>query len=188
MAISPEQIADATLRIIVSQGLDVVSIRTVAKAINVAPRTVQYHMGTRDELLAKAFRHSIDRQVRRVAALTNKQALLPALASRLRELLPIGPDQRIDAAAWIIFGAASSTRPSLTDMYMDELRTFQARLTAFYEQVARAGRLADNLDATQAARLTTALVNGLAVDYLNAPAPQKIDADLESGLRLIIRS
>lgn len=188
MSISPTDITDAALRVLVARGLDAVSIRTVATEAGVAPRTVQYHMGTKEDLLAKTFLRSIDRQVERVAQPSEEKRILPLMARRLLELLPIGEVQREDAAAWVIFGAAASTRPTLKNLYMDALADFQNTLHQSYVIAKDQKLLNPNFSPVEAARLTTALVNGLTLDHLNVdnPDPQKIRADLIQGLRLIL--
>ncbi|WP_420876121.1 TetR family transcriptional regulator [Pseudoglutamicibacter albus] len=48
-------IADAAIRVMVNKGLDTLSVRNVAAEAGVAPGTVQYQMGTRNDIIAKAF-------------------------------------------------------------------------------------------------------------------------------------
>ena len=167
------------------KGLDAISIRTVAAEVGVAPRTIQHHMGSKDELLATAFRQSIQRQVERTQCAHRGSTALDAITNTLSELLPIGPEQRIDAAAWVIFGAAASTRAWLAEIHTAELTTFRTALVEFFDK--HHSLLAPALTPTQAGRLTTALVNGLTLDYLNTPAsPETIIADLRCGLQALL--
>ena len=110
---SPQEkaISDAAIKVIVNQGFDVVSVRKVAQQAGVAPGTVQYFMGTKDELLSRALLRSAARQHERVSSLRfqSNTSPLEQLHRSLLELLPIGPIQREDAALWVILGAAAST-------------------------------------------------------------------------------
>ena len=180
-------IADAAIRVMVSQGLDALSVRNVATEAGVAPGTVQYQMGKRDDIIAKAFVRSLQRQESRALTQTDATDFHAVFHGRLAELLPIGPVQREDSAVWVIVGAAASTREWLADLYA-EVTKFRARVSEGLEAAQRFGKLARGLSPEQGARLVTALVNGLTIDYLNAPvdSSKQLLADLASGLALIV--
>lgn len=183
-------IAEATIRVIVHQGFDQVSVRKVAQEAGIAPGTVQYHMGTRKELLEQALRRSIGRQNERVEALPLSQDPLEQMTRALLELLPTGETQREDAALWVVMGAAASTHGWLAEMYQKELTVFQQDIAqSISAWLHSKGEKTNPEEITRTARLITALVNGLTLDYLNAtPSPQvtaDIQADLTSGLRRI---
>lgn len=184
-------ISDAAIRVIVSQGFDVVSVRKVAQEAGLAHGTVQYYMGTKDKLLEKALLRSTARQHERVQNLKMRADPLESLTAAMLELLPIGGVQREDAALWIIMGAAASTRSGLAQLYQQELAIFQEHLiqalTAWQSSV---GLESAAEDLARAARLVTALINGLALDYINAPnrpgLVDDIEADVRSGLAKLL--
>lgn len=184
-------ISDAAIRVIVSQGFDVVSVRKVAQEAGLAHGTVQYYMGTKDKLLEKALLRSTARQHERVQNLKMLADPLESLTAAMLELLPIGGVQREDAALWIIMGAAASTRSGLAQLYQQELAIFQEHLiqalTAWQSSV---GLESAAEDLARAARLVTALINGLALDYINAPnrpgLVDDIEADVRSGLAKLL--
>ena len=192
-SMSPQEqaIADAAIRVIVNGGLDAASVRKVARQAGVAPGTVQYFMGTKEVLLQKALLRSAARQHERVGAIDHAPTSGPLerLGAALAELLPIGEVQREDAALWVILGGAASTRPGLAAQYQRELGLFQDRLLA---ALTPGGGAAGNGGdaAAQTARLITALVNGLTLDYLNTPATgctrAAIMGDLTAGLRKLL--
>ncbi|WP_250258752.1 TetR/AcrR family transcriptional regulator [Dermabacter sp. Marseille-Q3180] len=181
-------IADAAIRVMVNKGLDALSVRNVAAEAGVAPGTVQYQMGTRDDIIAKAFMRSIQRQESRALRETDATDFHAVIHSRLAELLPIGPVQREDAAVWVIVGAAASTREWLADLYDAEVERFRARVSNGLAAAEQHGRLNSRLSPEQGARLVTALVNGLTIDYLNGPknSAKQLLADLNAGLALIV--
>ncbi|APT85406.1 TetR/AcrR family transcriptional regulator [Corynebacterium aquilae] len=184
-----QHIADAALTVLVRDGFDALSVRTVAKQADVAPGTVQYHMGTRDELIAKAFVRSIQRQQQRTAAAAQHTTKDGSFALVLAELLPIGTQQREDAATWVIIGAAASTRQWLAELYNTELEYFQTRVQHYLRDAEAQGVLREGLSPQRGARLITALVNGLTLDSLNNPGVTREDiiGDLEAGLSLLRR-
>lgn len=186
---SPQEkaISDAAIKVIVNQGFDVVSVRKVAQQAGVAPGTVQYFMGTKDELLSRALLHSAARQHERVSSLRfqSNTSPLEQLHRSLLELLPIGPIQREDAALWVILGAAASTRKVLAQEYQNELSRFQDHLISALSAADVPG------DIAQTARLITAIVNGLALDYMHAKpdaeTTKALSDDLSSSLQRILQ-
>ena len=186
---SPQEkaISDAAIKGVVNQGFDVVSVRKVAQQAGVAPGTVQYFMGTKDELLSRALLRSAARQHERVSSLRfqSNTSPLEQLHRSLLELLPIGPIQREDAALWVILGAAASTRKVLAQEYQNELSRFQDHLISALSAADVPG------DIAQTARLITAIVNGLALDYMHAKpdaeTTKALSDDLSSSLQRILQ-
>ncbi|WP_459587501.1 TetR/AcrR family transcriptional regulator [Corynebacterium camporealensis] len=187
-------VADATIRIIVSRGLDAVSVRAVAKEANLAPGTVQYHAKDKDTLLAHAFIRSIQRQTARSEAVQPRDTLFATSVARLAELLPIGNVRSEDACVWVTFGSASATRDWLAELYDEALAQFRTTLETALARADGTGPI-DETHSThsahspaQRARLITALVNGLTIDNLRAPESSADDllADLEAGLRSVL--
>lgn len=175
---SAATIADATIRIIATRGLDAVSVREVAKESGFAAGSVQYHAPNRDTLLAHAFIRSIQRQGERVAAVSERGDKLETWVARLAELLPIGGVRSEDAAIWVTYGSASATRDWIANLYTEVLEDFQSSVVL---------ALGGEGDAKSKARLVTALINGLTLDNLRVPESEadRILADLREGLRLL---
>ena len=90
-------------------------------------------------------------------------------------------------------GAAASTRDWLSQIYQQELALFQQLIAASVGNWLNLNSVEVSEDElARTARLVTALVNGLTLDYLNAaPTSQlagEIRGDLESGLRRIFNA
>lgn len=180
--------ADAAIRVIANQGFDKLSVRSVASELGVAPGTVQYHASSRRTLLTAALIRSVQRQAQRITAHQVDPTAPESLVQALAELLPTGPVQREDAAAWVAFGAAASTRPWLADPYWQALHKFQTWVENTLTAAQRSGSLAPEVAPAATARLVTALVNGLTLDLLNAPPLPAADvvAQLRRGLTLLL--
>jgi len=181
---SAATIADATIRIIASRGLDAVSVREVAKESGFAAGSVQYHAPNKDTLLAQAFIRSIQRQGERVAAVSERGDKLETWVARLAELLPIGGVRSEDAAIWVTYGSASATRDWIAKLYTEVLEDFQNRVV-----LALGGEEGEEgeEEAKRKARLVTAFINGLTLDNLRVSEAEadRILADLREGLRLL---
>ncbi|MFW0111219.1 TetR/AcrR family transcriptional regulator [Rothia sp. CCM 9416] len=186
-------IAEATIRVIVNQGFDQVSVRKVAQEAGIAPGTVQYHTGSRRHLLHSALERSIQRQNQRIQNLPSTQDPLERACLSLCELLPTGKVQREDAALWVTLGAAASAHSWITEIYQKELLRFQEHVAQGVTDLLQSqGAKPTAQRVTLTARLITALVNGLTLDYLHAsPSPQltaQIQNDLTHGISRILQS
>ena len=181
--------ADATIAIIAEEGFDRVSVRSVAARLGVAPGTVQYRSPSRRTLLTDALVRSGQRQAGRVLSHEVDPAQPETLVRALAELLPTGAVQREDAAAWVAFGAAASTRPWLVDTYWEALQIMRTWVEGILTDARKAGRMRVDLSPAEGARLVTAVVNGLTLDLLNAPPTEsdEVIGQLRSGLGLILR-
>ena len=181
--------ADATIAIIAEEDFDRVSVRSVAARLGVAPGTVQYRSPSRRTLLTDALVRSVQRQAGRVVSHETDPADPETLVRALAELLPTGALQREDAAAWVAFGAAASTRPWLADPYWEALVIMRTWVEGVLAGTRQAGLMRTDLSPAEGARLVTALVNGLALDLLNAPPtePDEVIGQLRSGLGLVLR-
>ena len=181
--------ADATIAIIAEEGFDRVSVRSVAARLGVAPGTVQYRSPSRRTLLTDALVRSVQRQAGRVLSHEVDPAQPETLVRALAELLPTGAVQREDAAAWVAFGAAASTRPWLADTYWEALQIMRTWVEGILTDARKAGRMRVDLSPAEGARLVTAIVNGLTLDLLNAPPTEsdEVIGQLRSGLGLILR-
>jgi len=181
--------ADATIAIIAEEGFDRVSVRSVAARLGVAPGTVQYRSPSRRTLLTDALVRSVQRQAGRVVSHETDPADPETLVSALAELLPTGAVQREDAAAWVAFGAAASTRPWLADPYWEALVIMRTWVEGVLAGARQAGLMRTDLSPAEGARLVTAVVNGLTLDLLNAPPTEsdEVIGQLRSGLGLVLR-
>ncbi|MCT1558428.1 TetR/AcrR family transcriptional regulator [Helcobacillus massiliensis] len=181
------EIADATIRVIAEQGFDVVSVRTVAKASGFSAGSVQYHFGTRQEILIAALVRTVQRCGDRADEHPSLPSQLDSMTLKLSEVLPIGPVQREDLAAWIAYSAASSTRDWLAPLHTEAVEIARRRVELSLQRAERNGTLAPGLDPVCGSRLISAMVNGLTVEFLNTePSPSEMRTLLRTGLSRFI--
>ena len=186
------RIADAAIRVIARDGFDVVSIRTVAKEAGIVHGTVQYWFPSRDALLAGALLRFAQRQEHRVervlAALPEDTALVDRIVAALRELLPVDDRRREEAALWVAMSSAAATRPSLAVPYLAELTLLRDAIRAGLEEGIAAGLETLRTTPRQGAFLLSALINGLMIDGLNAPASDlpRLEESLAIGVRIVL--
>ncbi len=185
-------IADAVISVIAEQGFDAISVRKVADRAQVAPGTVQYHFPNKEALLRAGFIRSIQRQSERGLETRNHSEINTVtpeiLYLLLEDLLPTSDSGREDAIAWVSFSANADSHEWLSKLYWQALELFQNRILVGLNHLDKSYELSTGLSTLSAARLISALVNGLTIDCLNAPdsARQEIAKELFNGLRCII--
>jgi AcrR family transcriptional regulator len=93
-----EQILSTTVELLDRLGLAATRVADVAKALEVSPALVFYHFGTKDDLVAEAFAHAVERDLHRL----EKAAAGDDPVERLRRVLRLyGPTGR--ATGWRIW-------------------------------------------------------------------------------------
>ena len=93
-----EQILSTTVELLDRLGLAATRVADVAVALDVSPALVFYHFGTKDDLVAEAFAHAVERDLHRL----EKAAAGDDPVERLRRVLRLyGPTGR--ATGWRIW-------------------------------------------------------------------------------------
>jgi len=159
-----EEILTATTELLDRIGLEAIRVADVAKALGVSPGLVFYHFGTKDNLVAEAFAHAVDRDLHRLDLATAKGT---DPVDRLRRVLRIyGPT---GAAAgwrlWIDAWALAQREPVIRRV----LRRLDQRWSAALLEVIEQGVAEDAFTCTDpkaAVARVSALLDGLSVATL----------------------
>jgi AcrR family transcriptional regulator len=179
--VSPGQLADALIRLVVTGGLEAVSVRAVAREAGVSIGAVQYHFATKDDLLLAAYERVIDRVAQRAATIPTDDPL-EFVRSLLKQLLPLDADREAELRVALAFTARSINSSRLVPLY-------GSGYGALVDAVAGALEYVDpSLDARLEATQAVALADGLAWHALCAPAlitPQRAEAALDAHLARI---
>ncbi|HYH91483.1 MAG TPA: TetR/AcrR family transcriptional regulator, partial [Solirubrobacteraceae bacterium] len=174
---SRDDLTDALIRVVVEQGLDAVSIRTVARAAGVSIGTVQYRFPTKDDLLLAAYERAIDQVSLRARAVA-EQDPAPAtyVRSLLRELLPLDDRREAELRVALAFSARSVYSPRLTELYTEGYRALVDAVVGALEQAVERGEAAPGVEPRRDATAAVAVADGLAWHRLCAPAVLTADA------------
>jgi AcrR family transcriptional regulator len=112
-----QELADALLRVVVRDGIDAVSIRTVAAEAGCSIRPVQYYFADKAELLAAAHARVSERMAALVTdsvrALGDAPAPGAVVRAMVHSFLPTTARARDAVIAYHCFFAAELTHPSL---------------------------------------------------------------------------
>jgi AcrR family transcriptional regulator len=155
-----EEILSTTVELLDRIGLASTRVADVAVALDVSPALVFYHFGTKDDLVAEAFAHAVERDLRRL----EKAASGGDPVERLRRVLRLyGPTGRATGwRIWIDAWAVAQRDP--------QIRTLLGRLDHQWQDILRdvvddgvaSGAFTCPDPAATVARLS-ALVDGLSV-------------------------
>lgn len=160
MATTREKLLDATLRVVVEQGIAKASARAIATEAGVNQALVFYHFGSVDELLAAACEHGARRRVeahREALASVSGFAELVALARSIHA-------QEQAAGNVALLGqllAGSSSHPALGPATAAGLQLWAREVEQVLQRLLAAGPLAGLVDVPGLARAISASFVGL---------------------------
>ncbi|MGH3097222.1 MAG: TetR/AcrR family transcriptional regulator [Streptosporangiales bacterium] len=170
-------LGEAVRRVIVRDGVDGASVRTVAQEAGVSAGSLRHYFGTQAELLAFAMRQ-VDARVRaRIARIDPEGAPAELVLRYCVEVLPLDDERRTEAEVWFAFTGAGLSDPALhqvrdeTDAGMHEL------CSSLTWSLVHAGLLAGDRAEVEANRLW-ALLDGLALQLLLSPGRTTPDGAL----------
>lgn len=159
-----EEILAATIAQIESSGLAQTRVSDVAHALGCSTALVFYHFGTKDDLLAAAFRHAVEKDL---ARLDRAVAAGSDPVDRLRRVVRLyGPTGAAQGwRLWIDAWALAQREPTIRAV----LRSLDRRWTAALAEVIESGVVAGDFateDPVAAVARISALLDGLSVGVL----------------------
>lgn len=164
------EIAEAVLRIVARDGLDAVTIRTVAAEAGRSLGWVQREFPAKDLLLRLTLIHAIDQMDRRIAAQAAELGTEASIRSILdtigTEVLPSRPEKVAEERVWLAFMARAALTPGLAEPLR---RRYAKSHTAIADMLAIAhalGQTAPGIDPHHEALTLTALADGLSAQIL----------------------
>jgi AcrR family transcriptional regulator len=155
-----EEILSTTVELLDGLGLAATRVADVAEALDVSPALVFYHFGTKDELVAEAFSHAVERDLHRL----DKAAGGEDPVERLRRVLRLyGPTGRATGwRIWIDAWAVALRDPHIRKVLKRLDQQWQDILRGVVDDGVASGVFTCPDPAATVARLS-ALVDGLSV-------------------------
>lgn len=183
-------VASALLRITEREGMEAVSVRTVAAEAGCSIGAVQRYFRTKDEMLRFALRVVIDRAYDRIGAVRigpRKLTFAEGLRATLLELLPFDATRRAEARIWVAFYARAVVEPSLAEMLRDLDRQANDHLRTALAYAESAGAIAAGQNHDALARLIIGIIDGLMWSALihESRTPESIEAAVDAAVGLI---
>jgi len=155
-----EEILSTTVVLLDRLGLAQTRVADVAVALDVSPALVFYHFGTKDDLVAEAFAHAVERDLHRL----EKAATGGDPVERLRKVLRLyGPTGRATGwRIWIDAWAVAQRDPHIRAVLKRLDHRWQDILRGVVDDGVESGAFTCPDPAATVARLS-ALVDGLSV-------------------------
>lgn len=168
-----EHLLEALVDVVAAGGIAAVSVRSVAAAAGVSVAQVQYYFRTKEDLVTAAYRHVADRLRDRVRALDLSGPPRDALRRVLHVWLPLDEARTRDAKVWLTFAAVAPVSATLGPLSAEMDGDLKRWLAEFLRAAQKAGRLDPALDPDVEAALVLAVQDGLVVQALVLPEPER---------------
>ena len=156
---------EAVWRIAAERGLESATTREIAVEAGVSTRVVQYHFGSKHDLLVTALRmlhrDNERRATTRIQALRDVADPRVLLRATLEELLPLDDERRSALRVFTAYYARSLTDPALAEVFLDDSHPLEDLVAALITGAGSSSNAAHEAD------LLVAGVTGLGLDLLH---------------------
>lgn len=173
------EIVDSARRIALTDGLDHVTLRSVADDLGITSGLVSHYFPAVDGLLAEAFGALAREELDSVFAHSADQEPLAGLQVLLRRLVASSRDDL--CSLWIDAWHSSKRRPALAEEVARQTEEWVVRLTALLERGLGTGAFVTADPRTAAVRILAVL------DGLSVQVTQRGTIDYESVAELVYR-
>jgi len=180
-----QAILDAALEVFAESGFRAGSLREIAQRVGMSEAGLLHHFPRKSALLLAVLDHR-DEAARAVVDfdLTDGAATLHGLV----ELAALNASMPgvVELFCTLSAEATSPTHPA-HEYFQNRYLYVRTRITDAFERLRVAGRLVEGVDPARAAVATTALMDGLQVQWLLDPSSTDMAHDLAAHFRLLVR-
>ncbi|MEC3973860.1 TetR/AcrR family transcriptional regulator [Amycolatopsis sp. H20-H5] len=179
-------IASALLRLAAREGLEAVSIRTVAAENDMSPGAVQKYFATKEDIILRALELTEERLESRYAALPPNAGI----GEHLRQYLPLDDKRREEAILLTAFTARAANRADWAKFLEEGYTAIHDSTAELLRQAQRDGLLPADRDAHDLAAGLIALSDGLTLRLLllppGAPEADRLLRALDTSVRALL--
>ena len=181
-------VISAAIRLIAEAGLDGVTVRDIADAVDCSTAVVSHYFRNKRELLFLTYRATIDRATERwIAALRATDGDVRAYVA---ELMPLDEERLIEWKVWLAFWAKAGQDTEIAEAQRQCVLHARGSILDALDALAARGYLKPEADLPLAARRVLATITGMAVqvmfdpdDWPNARQHEVVDAELRPLFR-----
>lgn len=169
-----EQIAEATWRVIVEQGMEGATVRGIAKEAGLSLGALRHYFATQDELLMYAMQLVKERATARIAQIAANEEWAPKerVTKIFLELLPTNQEKMVEMEVWFAFTVYFRHKREGFDAQHDGIYAGVRKLLDSADQM---NLLRKGLDKEMETEKLYAVIDGLALHaYLE---PQRVDGE-----------
>ncbi|GAB2852167.1 TetR/AcrR family transcriptional regulator [Actinocorallia aurea] len=128
------QISEALWRVVSRDGVDAVSVRSVAAEAGCSPGALRHYFPEQSDLIASALALVSDRFAARIATLDVPGSPVEVIQAYCEQMIPLDEARRIEAEVWFGFVTRARLDPALdalTHRVQNDLRGFLAQLLPY---------------------------------------------------------
>ncbi|MFD0368250.1 TetR family transcriptional regulator C-terminal domain-containing protein [Streptomyces sp. NPDC127114] len=172
-------VVDALFRVVVREGLQRASLRTVADEAALNIGSLRHYFASQQDLMRFAMRSMLDRVGARLLARIERTGGLEgrpradqlALAEGLlAELLPLDEQRRAEVTVFLDFNTAARTNPALGDLSRQAAEGTRSLVRRVLDRLDASGVLRPGLDLDVESERLTALLDGLGLGGVLQPS------------------
>lgn len=157
-----QQIVDAALVVFGRVGFHSGSMREIAKRVELTPAGVLHHFASKEELFTEVLRQR-DLRVRKAAGDVSENTLL----EQVRKVVAYNQTARgLTSLYTVVAAEATNSEHPAHEYFTQRYATSAAESRAVLADAQRDGLIRDDLDVSHAARLITAVMDGLQQQWL----------------------
>lgn len=165
------QIAEATWKVIVEEGIEQASVRKIAQAAGLSTGSLRHYFSSQSELLHFSMELVSNRVIQRAKAreISEDQSPLEFLTEGVYEVLPINEERKIEMEVWLAFSAkvlVDSTLRELSNKVYSDMHEGLGNVVRALQALQFAK---DGLDLELEINRLHALVDGMAMHHLLNP-------------------
>lgn len=178
----------AAIRLIAEAGLDGVTVRDIADAVDCSTAVVSHYFHNKRELLFLTYQATIDRASERWDA--TLAATDGDIRAYVAELMPLDEERLMEWKVWLAFWAKAGQDAEIAEAQRQCVLRARGQILDALDVLAARGHLRPEADRPLAARRVLATITGMAVqvmfdpaDWPNARQHEVVDAELRPLFR-----
>lgn len=178
-----EQIAEATWRVILRDGVAAASVRSVAAEAGVSMGSLRHVFASQSELLVFALQLVIDNVTARVAAMPPHSTTAATVEAVAAEFIPLDRGRRREMEVYLALFSAASTNAGLRDVRDAAHQALHEACRWMIDRLDNGADLAPDADRELETLRLHALIDGLAAHLVY----ERADADPEWARQVLVR-
>lgn len=165
------------------QGLDAVTMLSVARGSGLSAGTIQHYFANKSELVRLAMSQTFDRTDARLEGIANTSPAIDALRDMAYAILPMDDEQRNDVSAWLGFVGRLGADPALLEMYQAYYARARDRWRAVLREGVADGSVRADIEIAAEADVLVGLTDGLAMQaVMEGLSVERVGRALEAYL------
>ncbi|WP_200329028.1 TetR family transcriptional regulator C-terminal domain-containing protein [Leucobacter sp. L43] len=175
------EIGEALLRVLARDGVQQVSIRSVAAEAGWTRGVIEHYFADRDDLLLFAYRLALKREAE-VVFYSQVESPTDRLISLLLRALPIDEVSSLDFRIFLGLVGRLADRPELASALSEDHREYELRVRSYVHLAVEAGELRSDIPVETIAHHLSVFVDGLGIHCALYPESSSSET-LEEKLR-----